>query len=448
MPKSSKKKPRLSLGDNSNFLGRIFSNFGRVIDWIFKYNVSIVFLSLIASLILFYYVTSNSDNFVINNAYSRQVLNVPVEVQYDEENRVIDYYVDGVQIKEEDLKVDVIFTGSRNDVLKIINNENYKFIIDASSLSYGMHNGVKVEMTSGLEGVNVTINPDIIDLEVSRYVTKKVELQSQTINSSNMADNLTVNKVSISEQTVLISGAESRVNSVDYVAVLVDLGQVLKEGETAISEPVFKAYNSSGDIVDVDFETNNLSVTVDAAVESFEKDVRIVFEGELPEGKAIGNYTIEPSKVSVSGTREQILEISYIEATVNVNDLVNSNQTTAKLKVPPGINYISVESVSVLIELEDKESKAFEKVPIGYTGIGSQFTPTLNSETDKYAEVVLTGAPSVLSSITIEDIVINADLSEVTEAGEYTVSLVLMLDDTRIEAELLTQQVTVVVSEN
>ncbi len=440
--------PRINFNANKNILGRFFSNFGLAIDFLFKYNVTIVFLSLVGSLLLFYYVDENPDVFIINNAYSREVSDVAIAVEYEPENRVIDFYVDGAPVEEEDLKADVIFTGSRNDVLKIINNESYQFIIDASSLDYGRHNSVEVKVTGAVEDVNVTLNPDAIDLVVSRFTTRTVELQHQVINSSAMPTGLTVDEISISQNNILISGAEDRVNSVDYVAVLVDLGQVEKEGEIAVNNPVFKAYNSSGDIVDVDFETSDLAITVKTSRESFEKEVRLVFEGSLPEGKAIGEYTVSPSVVSVSGTREQIASIEYIEATVNVNDLVSSNQTQANLKLPPGVSDMSADSVTVSVTIEDEISKVYSKVPINVSDLNAKFTPTLQKESDKYVEVKLYGAQSVLDKVTIEDIFVTANLSNVNAAGKYTVPLEVKLTDTRLKAELLTQNVTVEVTEN
>lgn len=445
--KKNKKQSFQTEAGNPDLVTKIFSKFGWLIDAIMGNKFVLMLISFVLASSLVLYMLDNPNAFSVNTSYSKELQDIEVEVLYDDNAYVVDISENGNKIKEEDFRVSVIFTGSRTDVIRVINNENFKLLLDAESLGIGSHKNVEIKVDGVDSNVKVTITPQSVDVDVFKVDSKEVELLEEAVNKSDLAANLSLDSITLSQQKVLITGADARVEQVDYVKALVDMSKVVIEGETVVDEMRYVAYDSSGNSVDVVVESKDITATVLTSAASFTVPVKIVFEGTLPDGKAIGAYTSSVTEVTIYGDSAKLATVNEIVAKVNLSSLTESNSTTVDLIMPAGVTSMSQTQTKVEVVKETAETKVIENVSVEKINLASGLKAEAINAENRVTSVKVTGAPSLLASIESTDFVAVADLSNITQPGEYQVEITIKTYDSRFNVVLIKTKITIVVTE-
>ncbi len=444
---------------NNSFIN-IFAKIGTVIDKMFSSNVFIVVVAILASISLYFYANGMPD--AVNNVgtYTRVIENVKVEVIYDEETNVVDVYdTNANKVDKDAIYVDVILTGVRSDVLRVTNNEDYHFFIDASTLKDGETQQVEIQYQNISESISVDVRPSYYDVEFNKLqVRTDLTISPEIVNAQALGGNFSIEELSLNKNDVQISGSQKMVDQVASVKVLVDASIVSTAGEYTYgvndSNVSLAAYDKMGQPVDVEISTQDLVITLKVSNDYKQVPIKYTPIGldTLPEGKSIGELEGSVEFVNIYGAKDVISSIEYIEVEVNIEDFMDTNSKVYDVIKPEGVTSITkaestsiVNEVSVKLNIEDTATKVITGVRVKHINIDDGLSVTAKDQSQSVVTVTLYGSQSVIDSITSEDIIAQVDVANL-DVGEHTVEIVIVDKDTRVVYEQDRQRMVVVIT--
>src|SRR5690554_5822904 len=208
----------------------------------------------------------------------------------------------------------------------------------------------------------------------------------------------------------------------------------------------------------VTIQTENFSDKLDVTVEP--KTVDIVIEEKVTqqfkvepeinnrlfaEGYILQSMTVEPSSVIVTGAKSVIESISYVKATVSTSEGINESFTReAAVKVlDSNLNKLDVivEPQTVKVSVEVVEYS--KSIPIKMKRTGRLPNGVSINRLDiNLDSVKVYGPKSIIDSL--EELIVEIDLSKVEASGEFEVNLNLPKGATRLGTEkvIVTADVT------
>ena len=377
--------------------------------WLSKQS-TLLFLSLFISIAIFIVVDRKIINF---SSQSAEVFkDQPVNVVYNEEQ----YVVEGLPEK-----VDVTLIGSKADLYIAKQSSNSGVTVDLTGLSVGTHK-VNIEYDQGHSSIEYSVNPSVATVIIYDKVSDIRELSYDVINNNKLDNKLIVNGVKLDTEEVTIRGAEYKINQVATVKALIDIGDLPKKeaGTQKLNDIMLKAYDSDGNVVDVEFVPSKISAEVTLASPSKKVSLNFVPKGTLPSGKAISGYTFSQNEVTIYGDSETLSSINSLDVEVNVSKLTDDTSFKSEIKKPAGVKSLSVNYVTVSITMTDTSSEPIKfNVPLTGMNVGEGLIAQPIDNDNGFITVEVQGASSVLSTIDESDITVYVDLSGLGE-GKYT----------------------------
>ena len=377
--------------------------------WLSK-QTTLLFLSLFIAVGIFIVVDRKIINFSVRTA--EVFKDQPVNVIYNEEQYVVEGLPD---------KVDVTLIGSKADLYIAKQSSNNGVTVDLTGLAAGTHR-VNIKYDQGRSGMEYSVNPGVATVIIYKKVSDSRTLSYDVINNNKLDSTLIVNNVKLSTDEITIRGAEYKINQVATVKALIDINDLTKKevGTQTINDISLKAYDSDGNVVDVEFVPSKISAEVDLASPSKSVPLNFVPKGELPYGKAIGGYSFSQNDVLIYGDSDTLSSINSLDVVVDVSNLINDTSFKTEIKKPSGVKSLSANYVTVNLTITDASSEPV-KFNIPLTGINVEeglIAQPINND-NGFISVEVQGANSVLSSISETDITAYVDLSGLGE-GTYT----------------------------
>lgn len=417
------------------FLTRFLRSIGRIVDWIFKYNVTLIIVAILSSSLLYIYVVGMPDQLELTNLDTKTIENVEINVINEDNAKVISVYDDqGMRVDEDEIIADVIVKGPRNEVLKLINDRDLNFFIDTSSIKDGEIKEMQVMLDQKPPSVTISTSPSFFKVEANKKVTSNdFVLQAEAVNKTQMAKGLTIESLTLITNETLISGSTKEVNSVVSVKALVDVGKIQTKGVVELGEDkiIYKAYNNLGEVLDVDIAVKHKGATVVVTDYSREVPVKYNFVGETPEGKSIGSVSASVTEVRIYGDKSNIDIIEEVVVDVNLSDFSGDN-VTVNIPNPDGVISMSEKTSSVSINFEDTESIKLTNIPVSSVGLGDDLIVQSTEDGALVVDVTVEGALIVINSFTEDDIILEVDLTDLP-VGKHVVPIVIKNPDSRTE---------------
>lgn len=430
----------------NNIFTRFFRAIGSLIDLLFSKNISLIIISILTASILYVYVIDLPSQWEIRNLETRTLEDVKIEIVNNDKAKVIEVYdQNGNLLDNDDIYADLIVKGPRNEVLKMINNNENTFFIDTTSVKDGEEKDMQVTVDNISENMIVTSSPSSFRVEAhKRVVRTDLLLEVEAVNADKMGNNLTVEKIELpSAGEAQISGSSERVQSVASLKALVNVESINGTGEIQLPDSAitYRAYDTFGETVNVD-----VNVKVDGAtvyVDDYGKEVPIVanFVGELPEGQSIGEYELSINNVYIFGDKEKLSSITQVAVDVNLVDIKSNSSITLNITKPEGVISLSEDSVTVKLNYEKTVSKTISNVPVQAVNLGPGFN-VQSTDGDLLLDVELHGAKSVLDQIDVNDILLEVDLKDLS-AGKHSVKVTINGLDSRVGFSLSKEKVVV-----
>ena len=389
--------------------------------WLTRKN-TLVFLSLLLALLLFFLVDNQS--LVLVESSAEVLEGQKVVAEYNKEA----YVVEGLPEQ-----VDVILIGKQADLYLAKQLSTKNVTVDLAGLGVGTHT-VNLKYKNDVSRIRYELAPSTANITIYPKLSESRLVSVDVINQDKLNTKLSVQSVEIDNKEIIIKGAEHILEKVATVKALVDVGNLNdpEVGISTINDVSLVAYDNKGQLVDVEMVPNKITATVSIVSPNKEVPLKIIPVGNVVFGKAISSITSSVTKVTVYGDQATIDNIQFIPVKVDVTDLNSAKTFSVILEKPSGIRYISEISTTVNVSLDEEETKEISDVMIEFVNLDSNYKVVALDNASNKTTVIVKGTKSVLSTITdSSSIKATIDLAGLS-VGEHEVEV--MVSGTEVKA--------------
>ena len=395
----------------------------KIENWLSKTN-TLLFISLLISISIFIII---DQKILTYSESSAEVLSSQqVTVLYDEDN----YVVEGVPSN-----VDITLIGSKADLYIAKQSPTNEVTIDLWGLKPGTHK-VDIKYNQINSGIKYSVNPSVATVIIYEKVSAAKTLSIDLLNQDYLDQKYIIDEMQTNTDTVVVKGASYKVDKVATVKALVDAKTLPKFelGEKIQISAPLRAYDESGNVVDVEISPSKVDVELLITSPSKEVPIQVIPTGSVTYNKGISNLIVnnnEQTTVILYGPNEVLTEIDYLPVYVNVDNLSEDTQFKVNLDKPIGVKYMNLNNVTVDVKLSNDISNIdIENVGISQINLGSNYGVTpidIDSITVK-----IKGVTDIVKEITAEDINVYVDLKGLG-VGTHEVSIIVDGNDPRVE---------------
>ncbi len=415
------------LKENTNYtktldkMGRFYNYINQTLDKILSNRISVMLLSLIMTVILF--LSISGGEFLSSPTSGTTLENVPIQIEGLDDN----YELSGVP-----RNVQVGLIGPSLDIYTTRLSKNYEVYVDVSGLSRGEHT-ISLNTRNFPSTLTVMLVPDTLKVKLSPKVSATYDLGYRFVNEDKMDAKYSVNVKEMAVSSVNVRASQETLNRIAKVEACIDVSE---KTENFSQDAPIKAYDSSGKEVKVEIAPTTVHVVCD--VDSYQKNVpiKVNYVGVMPGNYQIVNYTLSQSDVTIYGAKKSIDKIQAVYVDVNIEDVTQSTSIgNLSLKKAEGINKLSVDTVSITLEVDKVISKTFDKIPIKVLNNSSKNKVSFVGK-GQYVSVNVIGSETKLSALTNDNIQATIDVHNLS-LGTKKVNVKVAVDDDTLKIKLL-----------
>ena len=395
-------------------LTKFFTNSSQKLENILARTTTLLFLSLVLSVLLFIVI----DQQIISLTTNRAVVlrDQKVEVLYNEERFVL------TGVPE---TADVTLIGSKADLFIANQSSNRQVTLDLTNIREPGTYRVDFKFDGGLSSIDYSVNPSQVTIIVYERETRNKTLSYKVLNVDALESAYEVSSVRLNLDRVVISGADFQIAQVASVEALIDVNQLttVTPGTHTLEEIVLRAYDSAGKVVDVDIHTER-KVTAEIEITSTSRTVPLNFVpvNAPPFGSAISGYTFSQNTVTVYGSVEVLdrLARTGIDIRVDVSRLTENHTTTVEIPMETGVRRLSANRVTVDIRVTSSGTPV--TLPIAVEALNAEpgFIASGAGPDDSSVLVDISGAAEIINNLRNIDIQAFVDVSGITTPGVHT----------------------------
>ena len=373
--------------------------------------------------------------FMLVDTKSLSLLNDEAEILADQKVKVIyneeAFVVDGVPEA-----VDITLIGRKSDLYLAKQLGEHEVVLDLSGYSTGTYK-VKLKYNHNIDTVNYKLDPSTISIKISEKISDVKDLSYDLLNEDKLDSKLSIKNVTLDRNEIIVKGSKETLDKIAKVKALIDLkaANLTDKGTTTVDSIILAAYANDGTIINnVEIVPAKISASISVDSYSAELPIKVVTEGNLTTGYALGSVNSSVQKITVYGSEEAIKDLTYIEAKINVDGL-NANKTyNISLTKPAGVNYMSESNVTVDVKLETESSKEISGVSVKPINLGDRLKAGAASLNDQSIIVIAKGASSALEKLEAKDIIATVDLSGLS-VGTHDVEVKVTTSDIRVSVK-------------
>lgn len=301
---------------------------------------TIKILSVIFAVLLWFYVITEQNPVVPKD------ITIPVKIMNVESlNRNDLVLLDGSGSYYITLKLK-----GKKELLDTVNQNTVSAFADISDHITVGENTVPVVINGIPEGISVTSRSDH-NIKVS--LDKKLVIQRPVSVSitGNPKGGLANLDAVLTPSEVVLTGAESIINTVKTVKVDVDIAGVDASVDKRL--PVRLLDVDGKDVQGIQLDTQWVNVSVPVA-NTKRVPIQLVLEGEIPEGYVIANKQIQPKEILVTGNQQALDSLIVINTTkIDISKLTKNTTLKVKLDLPAGIQLVNAnEEINAAFDIQ------------------------------------------------------------------------------------------------
>lgn len=280
----------------------------------------------------------------------------------------------------------------------------------------------------------VSVSPSQITVELQQRLERLVPLELTTIGEVPATIEQGTPTSNISQ--VLVAGPADAVSSVVSARVVVNLDGRRESFEEELRPQLFNADGNAVTGLTVTPEEVGVSVGMEPRSDVREVRVQPDIIGEPPEGYTLSAaFSYEPETIFVTGPQEALEALPGTLATQSIDLSVYTDDFEIRVPVQlpnDAIVPITGQLVTVRVSIDPiQSSRQFEGVPVEVIGVPDGFEATV---TPAQVTVIITGAQLALDDLTVADLRVLADASDITEAGTYQLEPSVTVNVAQIES--------------
>ena len=291
--------------------------------------------------------------------------------------------------------------------------------LDVTDLGAGEH---EIQVTLGYDVSPiqiVDIQPSSVTIKLENFITKEETIFSMV--QGEVALGFKGSPPVLSEAQVTISGPQSLVEQVDEVHAVVGVSNAR---ESITTQVTLLPVDSNKQVVrGVTLSPDRVTATVEIVQEGRYRDVAVKVEtlGQPASGYRVTNISVSPPTLTLfSENRQLIADMPGYVSThpVDLTELDDDLEIRLALDLSEGVTIIGDEqSVQVQIGIAAFETSVSLTVPINIVGLGEGLEAVVSPE---FVDIFLTGPQPVLENLTLEDVLIIVDLTDL-ETGSFLI---------------------------
>ena len=387
--------------------------------WLVKKN-TLVFISLLISIAAFFAIDNKSISLV--DSYAEVLYDQKVEAIYNTET----YVVEGLPET-----VNVTLIGRKIDMYLAKQLSNGYVTVDISNLKEGTHK-VTLNYEGNINSIDYNLDPSTVNINIYPKISTTKTATIDTINKESLDTKLSVSKVSIDKNEIIIKGAEHTIKEVANVRALVDVQKLVDPdaGVMTLEDVPLIAYDTNGKVVDVEMVPSKVTATINVDSPHKEVPIKVIPVGEVQFGKAISSITSSQTKVTIYGSQSVIEKIEYLPIEVDVEKLSTNKKFEVSLVSPEGIRELSVKNTEINITLGEEITKEIKDVMIETTNLDPNYKAAAIGASSIKTTVIIKGTKEVLDAIDESKIKAIVDLSGYKE-GDHEAEINVTGDDVK-----------------
>ncbi|MGN1192810.1 MAG: YbbR-like domain-containing protein [Dorea sp.] len=386
-------------------------------------NLSLKILAFLIAVCMWLLVV-NIDDPVSEETYS----GIPVQVIHEE---VVTDNNSTYQIVDDTQEVSVTVVAKRS-VLDKIKSENITAVADMRELTLRTQVPIEVKV-EGFKYEKAYATPRNLQVQIDEEAKNNFPITPTTIGT--VREGYVIAELNALPQKVTLRGPKKVIDSISKVMAEVDVSGL---SESTTLEAKLVLYDVNNNVVDQTLLANNLGKEgVSVSVELFQiKDVPIQLdtsEVSAAEGYKIGDITVEPQKVSITGDESTLSKISEIDVpaeAISVSDLTQKYEKTIDISeyLPEGVSLVETNASNVVITIavEQPGTRSYEVSTnsIVVNNLSPDLELNYGSVVD--LEIQVRGSNEKLDLFSIAKKV-SIDLKNYTVPGIYTVPVTVEL---------------------
>lgn len=382
---------------------------------------TLIFISLILSLILFFVVDYKSNLFLESSA---EVLrNQPIKAIYNEEA----YIVEGLP-----KAVDITLIGRRADLYLAKQLPVQEVTIDLSNLKPGTHK-IDIRYIQPVSSIDYKVDPSFTTIVIYPKVSKVRNLTVDLLNEDKLDPTLLIEETIISKGDVIIKQAQHNLDKVATVKALIDINNLPKGeiGEVELKDVPLIAYDESGNQVDVEIVPSKVDAKLTISSPRKQVPIKVVPTGEVAFGKAIASMSSTETTITIYGDQQSLANINYVPIEIDVEGLKeNKHYNNIPINKPTGVRHMSISNTTINVVLDEEINKEINDIQIEHRNLPEGLTVQALSLEDTKITVIVKGAKQVVENIDNINIYAYIDLNNYTE-GQHEVDVMVYGDDLR-----------------
>ncbi len=384
--------------------------------------IVLLYVSLICAIGMFYLIDSKVISLVDNEA--EIITDQKVNIIYNEEN----YVVEGVPSS-----VDITLIGSKSNLYLAKQIGDHKVVLDLTNYEPGTYK-VKLKYNHSMNNVSYKLDPSTVSIKISEKESQVFNLSYDLVNENKLDKKLNINSVKLDKNEVIVKGSKETLDTISNVKALIDIEKagLTNKGEYDVDSIKLVAYDNNGNKVkNVEMVPNKITAKIKVDSYSVDLPVKVVTTGNITTGYALNSINSTVNKVTVYGDQSVLDTLTYIEAPIDITGLsTDKTFNGVTLTKPAGVRYMSDNTTSVTVTLDQESSKEFAGVVIESRNLATGYTASALTEADRTITVIAKGVKGALDNLDVSKIKAYIDLSGYT-AGTYEVEVKLSTDDSR-----------------
>lgn len=418
------------------FIGEKIKTTDKPLEMALTRKSSMIIISLILALIIFFIVDTKSTTLLETNA--EVIYNRPVKATYNDE----EYVIEGLPET-----VDITLIGTKANLYLAKQLPTQDVIIDLSDLKPGVHK-VNLKYKQSISSVEYKLDPSVATVVISSKKSETRNIEYDVVNLNKLDSKLAVSSVKLDVDEIIIKGTEEKLSKVSKIKALVNVSDMIdpKAGTNTLKDVPLVAYDEDGKVMDVEMVPDTVNATVEIESPSKEVPIKVVTKGSVVFGKAIKNISTSIDKVTIYGDSATLDKTDSIDVSVDVSDLKANKQYTKTIKKPSGIRDISSKTVTINIELDDEATTELSGVRLSYINLGDNYTVQATEQSNTEVVVILKGVESVIKDISPTSVEAYIDLKGLS-AGEHEVEIKVKGNDEKVNYSPKVKKTTIKIAE-
>ena len=283
-------------------------------------------------------------------------------------------------------------------------------MIDLSNLASGTHEvPIQIHFTDRPVEL-ISSNPSTVQVTLETLATKNFTVDLTVLGEP--AVGYQAGAMTMSSNTISVSGAQSQVKRVSEVRASINISQAQQD----IHQPIdLQALDANGQAVSgVTLAPDQVTVNIPITQKGGYRNVviKVVTKGQITSGYRLTNITAYPPSVTLFSSDPQAIENlpGYVETNpVDINNAKSDLYVQATLNLPSGVSVVGNQSVVVYVGVAAIQgSLTLSNMPVQITGLGSGLAVSLSPD---HVDVILTGPLYLLDQLSSTQVTVVVDLT-------------------------------------